>query len=140
MEHLKGFDEVLKYVNELSGTIDLHSTLVRAESLFRKFQRMVEAIDRQNNFPQAPIVRQRLPQPPSQGVRPGSDGRPRTASTSGPSNRAQGAAATGREQTLGEVGAQASAADKAKVISPELRALLSRDPPKLSKEEVREHS
>lgn len=140
MEHLKGFDEVLKYVNELSGTIDLHSTLVRAESLFRKFQRIVEAIDRKNNFPQAPILRQRLPQPPSPGAQPVGDGRPRNTSSSGPSNRAQSAAVTGREQTAGGIGAQASAADREKVISPELRALLSREPPKLSKEEVREHS
>lgn len=39
MNHLKGFDEVLKYVNELSGRIDLASTTVRAEALFRRFQR-----------------------------------------------------------------------------------------------------
>ncbi|PPJ57036.1 hypothetical protein CBER1_00559 [Cercospora berteroae] len=141
MEHLKGFDEVLKYVNELSGTIDLYSTLVRAESLFRKFQRMVEAIDRKNNFPEAPVVvRQRLPQPPPRdaGTRPGSDGRPRTASSSG------GAAVSGREQRPGEAaaaaGQDATKAEKERVISPELRTLLSREPAKLSKEEVREHS
>ena len=51
MDHLKGFDEVLKYVNELSGTIDLQSTMARAEALFRRFQRMVEAIDKKSNFP-----------------------------------------------------------------------------------------
>lgn len=51
MEHLKQFDEVLKYVNELSNTMDLESTLIRAESLFRKFQRVVEAIDKKENFP-----------------------------------------------------------------------------------------
>ncbi|KKA26607.1 hypothetical protein TD95_003417 [Thielaviopsis punctulata] len=53
INHLKGFDEVLKYVNELSGTMDLDSTLIRAESLFRKFQRMVEAVDKKHNFPTA---------------------------------------------------------------------------------------
>ncbi|KAL5624572.1 hypothetical protein BROUX41_004632 [Berkeleyomyces rouxiae] len=51
LDHLKAFDEVLKYINELSGTMDLESTLIRAESLFRKFQRMVEAVDKKNNFP-----------------------------------------------------------------------------------------
>ncbi|CAK7213850.1 GTPase activating protein [Sporothrix bragantina] len=51
MMHLEHFDEVLKYVNELSGTMDLESTMVRAEALFRRFQRLVEAIDKQHNFP-----------------------------------------------------------------------------------------
>lgn len=75
MEHLKHFDEVLKYskssfstqiklvlthgtVNELSTTIDLEQTLVRAEALFRRFQRTVEAIDKKSNFP-APALRHR---------------------------------------------------------------------------------
>ncbi|KAI9698025.1 MAG: GTPase activating protein [Candelina mexicana] len=64
MEHLKHFDEVLKYINELSNTIDLPSTLLRAEALFLRFQRTVEAIDRKQNFP-APSVRQRKPLPPT---------------------------------------------------------------------------
>ncbi|EXU95631.1 Rab GTPase-TBC domain protein [Metarhizium robertsii] len=51
MGHLKAFDEVLKYVNELSNTMDLESTLIRAEALFRKFQRLVEAVDKKQNFP-----------------------------------------------------------------------------------------
>jgi len=58
MEHLRGFDEVLKYVNELSNTIDLSSTMLRAEALFRRFQRTVEAIDRKDHFP-TPTLRQR---------------------------------------------------------------------------------
>jgi hypothetical protein len=58
MEHLRGFDEVLKYVNELSNTIDLPSTMVRAEALFNRFQRTVEAIDRKDHFP-TPTLRQR---------------------------------------------------------------------------------
>jgi hypothetical protein len=58
MEHLRGFDEVLKYVNELSNTIDLSSTMVRAEALFNRFQRTVEAIDRKDHFP-TPTLRQR---------------------------------------------------------------------------------
>ncbi|KAK1783610.1 rab-GTPase-TBC domain-containing protein [Copromyces sp. CBS 386.78] len=51
MTHLKHFDEVLKYVNELSTTIDLESTLIRAEALFQRFRRLVEAIDRKEHFP-----------------------------------------------------------------------------------------
>lgn len=42
---------MLKYVNELSNTIDLPSTLIRAEALFYKFQRTVEAADRKHGFP-----------------------------------------------------------------------------------------
>ncbi|KAI0119395.1 RabGAP/TBC [Daldinia grandis] len=51
MIHLRHFDEVLKYVNELSNTMDLESTLIRAEALFRRFQRLIEAIDKKQNFP-----------------------------------------------------------------------------------------
>jgi TBC1 domain family member 15 len=40
-----------KLVNELSNTIDLDVTLVKAEALFKKFQRTVEAIDRKTSFP-----------------------------------------------------------------------------------------
>jgi TBC1 domain family member 15 len=48
IEHLREFDEVLKYINDLSMTIDLDSTLVRAEVLFYRFQGTVELIDRKN--------------------------------------------------------------------------------------------
>ena len=147
IDHLKGFDEVLKYVNELSGTIDLQSTMTRAEGLFRKFSRMVEAIDKKSSFPSAPVVRQRLPQPPSSptSARPGSDGKPRQASSgsvdrSRPSSSAGASANTsGRERTVGDHVAAGIGAEKEKVVSPELRALLSREIPKLDKKEVREH-
>lgn len=150
MEHLKGFDEVLKYVNELSGTIDLNSTMVRAEALFRKFQRMVEAIDRKSNFP-IPTVRQRLPQPPppvtSPGSRPGSDGRTRQSSSTGIGSAgghsrqgsSSGAQASGRDRTVGDAVATGIGAEKERVISSELRLLLSRDIPKLDKQEVKDH-
>jgi TBC1 domain family member 15 len=51
MEHLKHFDEVLKYINELSGTIELKETLVRAEGLYRRFERTVGVVDRQAALP-----------------------------------------------------------------------------------------
>lgn len=131
MNHLKGFDEVLKYVNELSGRIDLASTTVRAEALFRRFQRVVEKIDKQGNFPAAPIVRQRLPQPPST---PSSDGRPRRPSR----NAGQ---TSGSDRTIASDNTARTAQQEApvRVISPELRALLSREVPKLDKEEVLQH-
>ncbi|KAI9880168.1 MAG: GTPase activating protein [Pleopsidium flavum] len=117
MEHLKHFDEVLKYVNELSNTIDLQSTLIRAEGLFRRFQRTVEAIDKKNNFP-APSVRQR---------------NPASNDTSSQSAGASGADVGG---SVGRAVAQGINADKEKVISPELRQLLSRKVIKLDKKEI----
>ncbi|EFW19039.1 GTPase activating protein [Coccidioides posadasii str. Silveira] len=52
--HLQHFDEILKYVNELSNTIDLIPILSRAEALFYRFQKKVETIDKKYNFPSAP--------------------------------------------------------------------------------------
>ncbi|KAJ4287687.1 GTPase activating protein [Kalmusia sp. IMI 367209] len=121
MAHLKHFDEVLKYVNELSGTMDLESTLVRAESLYRRFQRTVETIDKKGNFPSAPQARQRksIASPPT---------------SPGPSSsNAQGttSATDNGKKPVGE--------DDARVISPELRSLLSRKVEKLEKEDVVKH-
>lgn len=87
-------------VNELSNTMDLESTLIRAEALHRKFQRLVEAIDKKQNFPA-----------PRKGSSP-----------------------EGQEQSSGNPETQQSPAnDKGKgtesqqrVISPELRRLLSK--------------
>jgi TBC1 domain family member 15 len=109
MDHLKHFDEVLKYgmyhqcqiesitiyadqsvVNELSCTMDLESTLIRAEALFRKYQRLVEAIDKKGNFPG-----------------------PRTSTSGTPGKNKE-----------------------TRVITPELRQLLSRDVEILPRKEV----
>lgn len=141
MEHLKHFDEVLKYgtfhacyirqsgssettVNELSNTIDLNSTLLRAQALFRRFQRTVEAVDKRNNFPAAP-VRQRKPIDKPSSSRPGSSG----AATGADGRRRPGSAA----------GEAESGKAKEKVISPELRQLLSRKVEVLDKKAVAEH-
>lgn len=43
---LQQFDEVLKYCNELSMTIELDSTLAQAEVLFLSFAQIVSDIDR----------------------------------------------------------------------------------------------
>ncbi|BFZ62313.1 GTPase activating protein [Saitoella coloradoensis] len=45
MDNLQRFDEILKYMNDLSMNIDLELTLRRADVLFMRFQRTVEAID-----------------------------------------------------------------------------------------------
>ncbi|KAF1961243.1 RabGAP/TBC [Byssothecium circinans] len=114
MAHLQHFDEVLKYVNELSGTMDLESTLVRAESLFYRFQRTVQTIDKKGNFPSAPQAKQRKPV-----ASPGPSGSDTQASTS----------ATDK-------GKQPESQEETRVISPELRVLLSRKVEKVDKEDV----
>lgn len=128
MQHLKHFDEVLKYINELSGTIDLSSTLVRAEGLFRRFEKTVEAVDRKAHFP-APAgsnFRQRRV-----GMSPTREGSAATA----PSSSASGASSAAQEShgNLTEgAGAKGIGAEKKEqqqqqqVVSRELRTLLSR--------------
>jgi hypothetical protein len=109
-------------VNELSGTMDLESTLVRAESLFKRFQRTVETIDKKGNFPSAPQARQRKLQAAlvaGPGASPSSSNAQAEASSSG----------VDKGKQVGEEG-------DAKVISPELRALLSRKIEKLDKQDV----
>jgi hypothetical protein len=126
--HLLHFDEVLKYgmfcptfnlglsrnwllttvstVNELSNTMDLESTLIRAEYLFRRFQRLVEAIDKKHNFPAPRVLRN---DSSSSAPAPAAPASP--AAASGPATKDTGK--SNEEQPL-------------KNISPELRKLLSR--------------
>ena len=115
MNHLEHFDEVLKYINDLSGKIDLQSTLLRAEGLFKRFQRTVEAIDRRDHFP-APGVRQRRPQSASER-QPSSDSNAASTATDAASQRT-------------------SQPEENRVVSPELRKLLSREVDTLDKQEV----
>jgi TBC1 domain family member 15 len=148
MTHLKHFDEVLKYgecsiwkksdrrlicdvVNELSGTMDLESTLIRAESLFRRFQRTVETLDKKHNFPSPPSdVRNRksiAASPPPTSPGPSSSTNDRRKST-------PAVVVTGTDK-----GKQAATDGDARVISAELRNLLSRKVEKLDKSAVEEH-
>lgn len=46
IRYLVEADEVLKYCNQLSETIDLESTIAQAETLFLSFRSLVEEIDR----------------------------------------------------------------------------------------------
>ncbi|GAB1314975.1 GTPase activating protein [Madurella fahalii] len=126
MAHLKHFDEVLKYVNELSCTIDLDSTLIRAEALFKRFQRLVDAVDKKGNFP-AP--RLRLSQGPgsSSSVTPAAAAVPAAASSTSPSRGVDNGKAPARPEQRQEL---------EKVISPELRRLLSRQVEVLPRKEV----
>lgn len=117
-------------VNELSNTIDLPSTLLRAQGLFRRFQRTVEAIDKKHNFPSAPSVRQRKPAGKSPTTRPRSSGAASGAD-------AQRSDSSPRNSAVTEGGSPDPI--KERVISPELRKLLSRKVEVLDKKTVAEH-
>ncbi|KAJ6150958.1 GTPase-activating protein GYP7 [Penicillium chermesinum] len=116
MDHLKHFDEVLKYINELSNTMDLVPLLTRAESLFRRFERSVQAIDKKDNFPAAPTTVQRRPT----GSTDSGKGKFPQSSTVGSASGAQASHSTLQKMMD---------ADRPKVISPELRELLRKDIP-----------
>ncbi|KAF9922735.1 GTPase activating protein [Linnemannia zychae] len=45
IDHLQGFDEILKYVNDLSMTIDLEETLQNAEILYRRLEHIATKVD-----------------------------------------------------------------------------------------------
>ncbi|KAI0378580.1 RabGAP/TBC [Hypomontagnella monticulosa] len=104
MIHLKHFDEVLKYVNELSNTMDLESTLIRAEQLFRRFQRLIEAIDKKQNFPGPKVVKDSPPATSPSASRP-----------TRPSPQSRNSNSKAPEE------------QPKKTITPELRKLLSRN-------------
>ncbi|RAH76397.1 GTPase-activating protein Gyp7 [Aspergillus japonicus CBS 114.51] len=128
MDHLKQFDEVLKYINELSNTMELVPILTRAESLFHRFERAVQAIDKKNNFPSpSPAAYQRKPTANS----------PAAADNTNNNNSSKGKSPERPGQSTGFATGSSAAAgpstrpgDKdAKVISPELRQLFAKDIP-----------
>ncbi|KAG2218741.1 hypothetical protein INT45_003059, partial [Circinella minor] len=45
IDYLQSFDEILKYINDLSMAINLQETLQRAEILYYQFRQRVEAVD-----------------------------------------------------------------------------------------------
>lgn len=167
-------------VNELSNTMDLPSTLIRAQSLFRRFSRTVEAFDKKNNFP-TPTVRQRRPiadtdkdsaggtsesvvttgndasnqstqikntnsisNTNSSQPRPGSSAPQRSSPSRGQGRRGSSSARKG--DAAGKNPAKAITSQSSqepppmvRVISPELRKLLSRKVEKLDKRDVKAH-
>lgn len=155
MDHLKHFDEVLKYINELSGTIELQEILFRAEGLFKRFEKTVEAIDRKDTFP-APRTEDDGLRHRKAGASSGpADGAPaqdeNTAQTktsnhaqtrqsimsgpglspSRPQQRQQQAAVAGPSSSPSSKGRQPQSApegqeNKEKIITPQLRLLSSR--------------
>ena len=146
MDHLKHFDEVLKYINELSNTMDLQETLWRAEGLFKRFEKTVEAIDRKDAFP-APNpgdgeLRKRKPGAAEDGKNAAAQntGAVVTGSAAtGPSvlrtqnqnqnqnqNPRPGSRGQAQQQQQAQVTGKEAEKVKEKVVTPELRLLLSR--------------
>jgi len=155
----------------LSNNIDLGSTLTRAERLFLRFQKTVEAIDRKSHFP-APSISLRarrpqaeLPHPSDAAAAKVDDSKNKAGKQAPQPGGLVGAiAAIGAHQRQAGQGARsqpakgkgpasgatsgsdanaASAGEDARkherVISPELRDLLSWKIPKLGKNTIREH-
>ncbi len=125
-------------VNELSGTIDLESTLIKAEVLFRKFHRVVEAVDKKSNFP-APrrtgSGQWAFPPHGSSSGSAGEDGSVQATtdssnsnSNSNPASPAPAAGSPTGSSAQGKAKGKSKATEEAvaKVITPELRKLLSR--------------
>jgi hypothetical protein len=133
--------------------MDLESTLIRAEALFLRFQRTVEAIDRKGNFPAPTDVRQRRPGPGSPNGSTDSanvvENLNVTRSLQPPLAASTSASTTGTDRPSSpgtpsrskqpEPGDATKSNVETRVITPELRALLSRKTPKLEKGEVRQH-
>lgn len=99
--------------------MELLPILTRAESLFHRFERAVQAIDKKDNFPTAPSAHQRRPTtstPDSSASMKGKSPQPAVGASSGVS-----AGSSALQKAID--------ADKPKVISPELRELLRKDIP-----------
>ncbi|KAK6541839.1 GTPase activating protein [Orbilia ellipsospora] len=129
MDHLQHFDEVLKYINELSGTIELNSTLIRAEALFYKFQRTIEASDRKHGFPSPGTTR-----PMVRLTHRRTDSSTATTATSNTAN------STGTSTSSSAAANKGKAVDKGDgpEITEQLRGLLARDFVRVEKKEGEE--
>lgn len=114
-------------VNELSNTMDLESTLIKAESLFRRFQRLVEAVDKKQNFP-GPKRTSSILAAPAPVANTGQGKTKDTPDTnSGGSSSNRGRQAANRPSSKGnDPKSKTSMPSQEKVITPELRKLLSR--------------
>ena len=102
-------------MNELSNTIDLESTLIKAEALFARYKRLVEAIDKKQNFPKP---RKDLNDAES------SEAPPLKASEQTTTTQSKRNSSGGNK---GKDKAKDTEPPKEKIITPELRALLKRE-------------
>ncbi|KAL3458706.1 putative GTPase activating protein [Aspergillus heterothallicus] len=126
MDHLKQFDEVLKYINELSNTMTLLPLLTRAESLFLRFERSIQAIDKKDNFPTPGPGSSAQQRKPTQSQPEPSSSSGSSAGCKGKSPERPSATSTGISRPGGGSGPSSGKVDP-KVISPELRDLFRKD-------------
>jgi len=109
-------------VNELSETMDLKQTLIRAEALFCRFRKAVEAVDKKDNFPNVPgrVRKGKAPAidsgPARVDTRISADANSKTPRTGSTTNVNSASTSTGNT----------SSDDNEVKITPELRNLLSR--------------
>jgi len=93
--------------------MDLESTLIRAEALFKRFQRLLDAIDKKGNFPAPRPLLSPSPSSSQQSV----------ASTGSNAGRKSPSPAAGSSQQQQN---QQQPKQSERVITPELRKLLNR--------------
>lgn len=97
--------------------MDLVPLLTRAESLFHRFERTVQAIDKKNNFPRPAAHQRKHTQDSASSTKGKSPQRPQSVGYStGTSASVSASASTPSADTA-----------ESKVISPELRELLSKE-------------
>lgn len=148
-------------VNELSNTMELMPILSRAEALFARFEKKVEAIDKKYNFPKPPVRQRKRIESASQPTTNDSSAnnqqnnantrRPTNPTSSRPQPQPQrdSASTTGAQSSAGSSSRQTGPNSTSKpdtepymsrVITPELRNLLSRKVEVMDAKEVRERS
>ena len=106
--------------------MDLIPILTRAESLFRRFERTVQAIDKKNNFPIPSTAHQRKPITQTGSDNDGKGKSPQRAQ--GTSSGVSAGSSSSAPPGTGTLPGSADGTDT-RVISPELRMLLRRDIP-----------
>ncbi|EEH33536.2 GTPase-activating protein GYP7 [Paracoccidioides lutzii Pb01] len=132
MNHLKHFDEILKYINDLSNTMELIPILSRAEALFHRFEKKVEAIDKKNHFPTPPVRRRIVTSPYNTIQSPSQSQSPSPGNTSQSTSR-------DRHRSAATSPLNSQRVDVERIITPELRGLMSKKVEVLDPEQVREH-
>jgi hypothetical protein len=147
-------------VNELSNTIDLDETLIKAEALFRRFQRTVEAIDRKQTFPppkpgaprrlsaQSPITDPRATpallrdsrRQSTSALSPEQSVESPLPSPSSPTAKGKARASPGQAGEASQSGGEPTRKGPVtNAVSPELRVLLRRDVVKMNPNDVKKH-
>lgn len=109
--------------------MELEPILIRAEALFKRFQRTVETIDKKGNFPAPKVIQ-----------RPNATHRPHSNPSSEPVASSSGTdtgASPYKGMTLKGTEEEEPTTPQGKIVSPELRELMSRKVSVLPRKVVR---